>query len=382
MKTEELTLKPLFHKDNWVVGIYFPYNDAFIALVKSVGATWSRTHKCWWLPNDKASMNNLITACRGKVRVNLTQLKPKKEAVPAKTKKQKENLPQLVPNEYISRLERMRYSENTISSYTSLFNEFLNYIHPTTHQAFTEEDIRGYQDWLVNKKKVSRSTQNAAINAIKFYLEKVTMGDRKSYYVERPRKEKKLPIVLSEEEVISILSATKHPKHRLAFALIYSTGMRISEVINLRKADVDLDRNLVHVKGAKGKKDRVTTISKQLKPVIEEYYKSFKPKYWFFEGLGKKKYSPSSIRASLKRSVAATGILKHVTPHTFRHSFATHLLERGTDTRYIQELLGHSSPETTAIYAQVSTKSLRKVENPLDAILRDKQLINKNIASK
>jgi len=383
MQTDGKTIqvKALTHNNLPILGLYFPFDDALKELVKSLGARWSQSLKCWWIANEKQHLNALFVAAKGKAWIDYSDLKGKQTPINAAVKSEVKPaaLKALLPQEYKDRLVRMRYSKSTIDSYSFLFNEFLNRIAPIGVNEFNEEHIRHYQDWLVNTKKVALSTQNSAINAIKFYLEKVAGGERKTYYIERPRKEKKLPIILSEEEVLRIFSATQNPKHRLTFAMLYSTGMRISEILNLRIQDVDLDRNLVHIKAAKGKKDRITIISHALKPVIETYYQEYKPNYWFIEGPGRTKYTAGSIRQSLFRSVKAANITKHVTPHTFRHSFATHLLERGTDTRYIQELLGHSSPETTAIYAQVSNKSLQNLRNPLDAILNDIKLNNNNL---
>jgi integrase/recombinase XerD len=379
-RLKQIVVKPLTHRGERVFGLYFEIDDELKELVKSLGAKWSSTQKCWWILNNPKNLNALVLNAKGKAWIDYTALKNENKKPPARnTKQEKAVLKWLLPESYTKSLVRMRYSENTISSYSFHFNEFLNHIAPANINNFTDQDIRKYQDWLVTVKKVSQSTQNIAINAIKFYLEKVSEGQRKVYYIERPRKEKRLPVVLSEEEVLRIFSATPNPKHRLIFAMLYSTGMRISEILQLRIQDVDLDRNLVHIKAAKGKKDRISVIGQVLKPIIETYYQEFKPRYWFIEGPGRTQYSASSVRQSLARSVTAAQITKHVTPHTFRHSFATHLLERGTDTRYIQELLGHSSPETTAIYAQVSNKSLRRIENPLDAILRDNNLKNKQL---
>lgn len=373
---KRITVKPLLHKNLNVLGLYFAYDDELKQLAKSAGARWSATNKCWWIENSPKNFKHLFEIFEGKAWLDINLLKKHELNSQKKIKVPKE---MLVPTEYKDRLLRMRYSQSTISNYCSLFNSFLHFIKPKDYKSFNELDIRKFQDCLVNVKKVSRSTQNSAINAIKFYLEKVEGGERKTYYVERPRKEKKLPTVLSEQEVLKIFSATPHPKHRLAFALIYSTGMRISELINLHIHDVDLGRTLVHIKNAKGKKDRITTISENLVPIIETYLETHKPNYWFFEGPNRKKYSASSIRASLHKSVERAGIKKHVTPHTFRHSFATHLLEAGTDTRYIQELLGHSSLETTAIYAKVSNKYLQNIRNPLDRIFDNKSLISNTL---
>lgn len=375
-----IQIKHLALDNSKVFGLYFDYDPKLKELVKKSGATWSHYNKCWWIANSPENLNTLFITFRRKAWLDISALgNTKKEAKNVPEVQILKNVKMLVPDAYQNKLRRMRYSESTQKTYGHLFNEFLNYIAPISIHDFNDDHIRKYQDWLVEGKKVSSSTQNSAINAIKFYLEKVMGGERKTYFIERPRKEKRLPIVLSEQEVLRIFSVTKNLKHRLTFAMLYSTGMRVGEIMNLRIQDVDLNRDLVHIRAAKGKKDRVSIISEALKPVIKAYYKEFNPRYWFIEGPSRKQYSASSVRQSLARSVKAAQITKHVTPHTFRHSFATHLLERGTDMRYIQELLGHSSAETTAIYTQVSNKSLRSIENPLDAILRDKTLNTKQL---
>ncbi|MCM5664196.1 tyrosine-type recombinase/integrase [Galbibacter mesophilus] len=363
-------IKRLTHKGQKVLGLFFDYNEDLKILCKNYGAYWSASKKAWLIADSEKNIKKI-----GSVFHNKAFLKFQFSSTNEKNKSpQKKNL---VPETYLKTLKRMRYSASTQRAYKYLFNEFLNFIYPTPVQDFTEEDIRKYQDWLVTKKKVSISTQNQAINAIKFYLEKINQQERATYYIERPIKETKLPTVLSENEVLRILSSTKNLKHRLAFALIYSTGVRISELLNLRIKDFDLDRNMVYIRSAKGKKDRVSIISKALKPVLVTYLKEFKPNYWILEGPNRKAYSASSIRMALKKSIKKAEITKHVTPHTLRHTLATHLLDRGTDTRYIQQLLGHNSPKTTAIYAHVSTRSLQNINNPLDALLNDKAL-NKN----
>lgn len=375
-----IQVKALTHKENAVLGLFFAYDTDLHAIVKTAGARWSRTLRCWHLPNTKENFSKLFVLFKDKAWLDISALREASTKVADKKPiVKKVVLQQLLPVNYTEKLERLRYSPSTIKTYGSLFNEFLNFIVPATHLEITEEHINNYQNWLVNTKKVSRSTQNQAVNAIKFYLEKVQGGACQTYYIDRPKKESRLPTVLSESEILQIFAATNNFKHRLVFAFMYGTGMRISEIISLRIQDIDIDRTLVHIKQAKGKRDRITVLSEQLIPVIATYLERYKPKYWFLEGPTKKQYSASSIRQSLARSVGGTNITKKVTPHTLRHSFATHLLERGTDIRYIQELLGHSSPETTAIYTHVSEKTLRKVQSPLDAILNDKNLTNNNL---
>lgn len=200
----------------------------------------------------------------------------------------------------------------------------------------------------------------------KFYYEKVLKGKRKVYLIERPREEKYLPEVLSKEEVKLLLNATDNLKHKAILMTIYSGGLRVSEAVNLKIKDIDSNRMQIRVSQSKGKKDRYTLLSKKALEVLRKYVSEYKPKDWLFEGLGGEEYSRRTITEILRKSVEKTGIKKHVTVHTLRHSFATHLLEAGTDIRYIQSLLGHENTKTTEIYTHITTKGFDQIKSPLD----------------
>jgi site-specific recombinase XerD len=194
----------------------------------------------------------------------------------------------------------------------------------------------------------------------------VLNGNRKFYYVERPPKEQALPVVLSEQQVQAILSSITNLKHKCILLVLYSAGLRIGELLTLQLGDVDADRMQIHLKGAKGKKDRFTLLSAKTWQYLQQYLELYQPKQYLFEGAPAKPYSLSSVQAIYKEACLKAGIEKRVTLHTLRHSFATHLLERGTDLRYIQSLLGHHSPKTTEIYTHISTKAIQQVKSPLD----------------
>jgi site-specific recombinase XerD len=186
------------------------------------------------------------------------------------------------------------------------------------------------------------------------------------YNLHRPKKEHKLPKVLSKNEVKKILDSSKNIKHKSILMLIYSAGLRRSELLNLHISDIDSERMVINIRGAKGKKDRISLLSGNMLNMLRDYYKKFKPVKYLFEGPGNSKYSSTSVSNILKKATAKAGINKKVTPHMLRHSFATHLLEQGTDLRYIQELLGHSSSKTTEIYTHVSKRAIDKIKNPID----------------
>lgn len=196
--------------------------------------------------------------------------------------------------------------------------------------------------------------------------EKVLGRPLRTYYVQRPKKERVLPNVLSEEEVATILKCAENLKHKAMLSLIYSSGLRLGELINLTIHDIDSKRMLIIIKQGKGKKDRVSLLSVKVLEILREYFKKYKPKDYLFEGQFGEQYSPTSVQKVFKIAKQKAGIKKKATVHTLRHSFATHLLEHGTDLRYIQSLLGHQSPKTTEIYTHITKRGLDKIKSPFD----------------
>ena len=263
-------------------------------------------------------------------------------------------------------LIQKRYSDNTQRIYCNYFKDFYTYFENKNLEKISVDQINKYIFNLIQLKNISISQQNQRINAIKFYYEKV-LGRSKQYYeLHRPNKEHKLPKVLSKNEVKKILNSCKNIKHHCILMLIYSAGLRRSELLDLKIFDINSERMLININGAKGKKDRISLLSENTLRILREYYKEYKPKEYLFEGAKGGKYSPTSVAKVLKNAANKAGIKKTITPHMLRHSFATHLLEQGTDLRYIQELLGHSSSKTTEIYTHVSKKAINKIKNPVD----------------
>ena len=273
-----------------------------------------------------------------------------------------------LPKEYLELLTRKRYSPNTIKTYTCYFRDFIMYFSDHDLQSITPEQIKKYLLNLISYKRISASQQNQRINAIKFYYEQV-LGRKKVYYhLERPKREKKLPVVLSKDEIKTILRNTNNLKHKCILMTLYSGGLRRSELIKMEISDIDSDRMLIRIRNSKGGKDRHTLLSRKLLNILREYYRIYHPVRWLFEGPGGKPYSATSIENIFRRALKKSAIQKRATPHTLRHSFATHLLEQGINLRYIQELLGHASITTTEIYTRVSTHNLSQIKNPLDNI--------------
>lgn len=277
------------------------------------------------------------------------------------------------PNFYEAVRKELRlrnYAHKTAKSYLSCLRSFVKYIHPRHPRDIGESDIRDYLLYLIETKSLAAATVNQVFNALRFlYVElyKMSFAIRD---LPRPRKDRKLPVVISQEEMKPIFEAIDNMKHRIILMLTYSAGLRVGEVVKLKPEDIDGNRRLIHIRGAKGKKDRYTILSETILEGLREYWKLYKPKTWLFEGQYEgKPINIRSVQKVFERAVTKANIRKDVSVHSLRHAFATHLLESGVDLRYIQELLGHSSSKTTEIYTHVSKKSIGTIRSPLDNIV-------------
>lgn len=260
-----------------------------------------------------------------------------------------------------------RYSKNTIKTYCDSLQIFFKFNATENLEQLTIEHLIKFNNEHILKNNYSASYQNQVINAIKLFYRNRFNKTMEVDFIQRPRREKRLPNVLSKLEVKSILESPINLKHRAMLSLIYACGLRRSELLNLTLKDVLSDRHLLFIRQSKGKKDRMLPISDKLISMLREYYRAYKPKTWLFEGQNPgEQYSERSIQLVLNQALNKARINKPVTLHWLRHSYATHLLENGTDLRYIQELLGHSSSKTTEIYTHVSTHSIQKIKSPFD----------------
>ena len=278
----------------------------------------------------------------------------------------KQNRSTELPPGYLEKLIQIRYSQNTIKTYVTYMRSFREEFSERELDSITSQEINKYILKLIRTRGISVSQQNQRINAIKFYYEKVLGRKRMYYNVNRPKKEKRMPGILTADEVELLLKHCNNLKHKCILMTLYSGGLRRSELINLKISDIDSQRMLIRITNSKGNKDRNTLLSEKLLKFLRDYYRYHKPRYWLFEGRGGGQYSATSIANILRKALKKARIEKNATPHTLRHSFATHLLEQGINLRYIQELLGHSSIKTTEIYTHVSSKQLSKIKNPLD----------------
>lgn len=353
--------------------VSFPYDPNLVAKVRIIdGRKWHKDKKYRTFPNTDGTLEKILEvfegeeihidpALKGTVPDLLTEQSGVVES--ALSLQDKRHDFEDLRRELVSR----KYSYKTIKGYIYYNRDFLNFINKKPTE-INESDIKDYLLYLAEEKKAATSTLNQAINALKFYYG--TMLERKFVYeVKRLRKDKKLPLVLSKEEVAKILHSVDNLKHRTILMLTYSAGLTVGEVVRLKIEDIEGKRMLIHVKGSKGRKDRYTILSAKALEMLRQYWKKYKPAKWLFEGAKEGRHlSIRSVDKIFRNACNKTGIKKDVSVHTLRHSFATHLLEGGTDLRYIQELLGHAHSKTTEIYTHVSNKSLGKIMSPLDTL--------------
>lgn len=348
------------------IKLNFPFSKHHIAKIKTLPLSyWNNEEKHWTLPFTPTIQKEIENYFRS------FGFTIKCRHIESKTKENKEKKNYIndrpFPKEYIDRMVLKKYSENTKRTYITAFGDFINYYKTIPLDQITHDQFKAYLLYMVEKRKISASFQNQVINAIKFYYEKILGWDKIPFlYVERPFMEQNLPTVLSVEEVLHIFNCVDNLKHKTILLTIYSAGLRLSELINLKIKDIDTDRKSIFVKDAKGKKDRRTILSDNLVKYLNEYLPKYKPHTWLFEGQDGGQYSDSSVSKIFRSACDLAGIKKKASPHTLRHSFATHMLEGGTDLRYIQELLGHSSSKTTEIYTHITRKGIENLRSPLD----------------
>jgi integrase/recombinase XerD len=351
----EVVVKPVWHHGIRKVGLFFENNPTCYQAIKKInGSRFSKSCSCWVVSFNSGLLQEILKVFSGIAAVNMDDLSVHQYD------------PKECPPTYQELLIRKRYSPSTIKNYISQFSSFINYFPALSLSDLNDDHVKSYMHYLITEKKVSSSTQNIVINSIKFYYEQVLGESQKLYALERPMKENKLPKVLSKNEVSSVLTACENNKHKTMLYLIYAAGLRRSELINLRITDIDMDRKVIYIRMAKGNKDRITLLSEKIQIVLHDYIAKYKPSEWLFEGATRQRYSESSLQKVFKHALLKSGIKKYVTLHSLRHSFATHLLESGTDIRYIQALLGHSSCKTTEIYTHVTRKGFENIRSPFD----------------
>jgi integrase/recombinase XerD len=378
--SKEIKLDFKKHKDIIVVCFIFSYDEKLINLAKELNCSWSKTLKCWYLQKDKFDLNKVFNHFKSVAYIDYSKLKNKNSLHQTSKKiNLKERLTEnekKAVNDFFKYLQGKRFSSQTLKSYTYLVAEFLHF--NKNIQIEKIRDIEIFLETVYIEKQASISTQRQFISAINHYLIFIKANFTLDFKSFAPKKDKKLPNVLSKEEIILLIQVTKNLKHRLCIALLYSSGLRIGELLKLKIEDIDFYRKALKISMGKGRKDRFVPLANSLLPMLQNYLNTYKPKTYLIENdTLNSQYAATSVRSFLNQNLKKAGILKKVTPHTLRHSYATHLLENGTDIRYIQTLLGHSKPETTMIYTHVQSADLQKINNPLDLIVKQLQNSNK-----
>ena len=359
------------HKKESQLLLKFSFDNTLIGLIKSIrGTHWSKTMNAWYLKNSEENLSLILELFKGVTKVDTSKVIKKTHFKRNLTESQRKLL-----NAFYLFLKGKRYSKSTIQTYTFFIADFINFHTKTPIEELTNRDVELFIETVFIERKYSVSSQRQFISALKIFTTFCPQTKINDLSLERPKKSRILPNILSQEEVLKIIQLTRNLKHRAIIVLLYSSGLRIGEVTSLLLKNIDILRRQINVEGGKGRKDRFVVLANTFLPLLQNYLSTFKPAFYFVEGLEGKKYSQSSIRKFLFNSVQKAGISKKVTPHTLRHSYATHLLENGVGLRHIQELLGHAKPETTMIYTHVAKKDLLGIQSPLDTILLQ---LNKN----
>lgn len=357
-------IRSIDHKAKSCYGIFFNYNAEITRVVKSNGASWTKTHTCWYIPaNDKAllALTNTLEKTFG------LQIVLDEKAKAGRANLFLDPVTETLLKTLESWMKSRRYSLPTIERYRDVLRIFFQFFKAKAVHEITSNDVVRFNNEYILHRKLSHAYQNQFVNALKLFYKQTHNRDIQLALEQRPKTQKTLPNVLSKEEVKLILDAHANIKHKVMLSLIYSCGLRCGELLRLKPLHVDSKRNLLIIKQAKGRKDRIVPLSLKIIEMLRQYYSAFRPQLYLFEGQKKgEPYDERSLQAVLKQALAKASINKPVSLHWLRHSYATHLLENGTDLRYIQELLGHSNSKTTEIYTHVSTKNLQNITSPFD----------------
>jgi len=340
---------------------------------------WHDGLKLWYVPWRKNIVGELFSLFKGRYFIDYQKyyqaMNPKPLPTPSNFEKAHLTLApidehrQKLVNQFGIYLGQQRYSESTIKTYKDALSVFFRYFADKLIDEIDNQDLILFNQNYIIKYGYSEAYQNQFVNAVKLFYNKIQYKKLDVEAIERPRREKRLPHVLSKEEVKLIIESLNNIKHRAMLSMIYACGLRRSELLHIKLTDIDSKRGVVVIRQSKGKKDRIVPIGEKLLELLRTYYKTSHPKTYLFEGqVPGETYSERSLQLVLKAAVDKVKIKKPVTLHWLRHSYATHLLESGTDLRYIQELLGHNSSRTTEIYTHVSTRNLQQIQSPFDTL--------------
>ena len=348
---------PFVHNQRNILMVQFDYNKELVNRFRELpGARWSKTLKSWYLPDTSTY----------RIRFGVDQ----KSAIGNAVIQQRDEVNKPAVKKMEELLILKNYSPSTCKTYLTEFAQLLYVLKKMPVETMGYDRLRKYFAWCITTNKISANQLHSRINAVKFYFENILKMDRFTYEIPRPKKPLLLPKVLGEDAVVRLLAAAENTKHKLLLSLCYGMGLRVSEVCALKIVDIDSDRMQVNIVAAKGKKDRYVNLPYSLLEDLRIYYKSYRPSIFLFEGQFGDCYSIRSAQQVFKNCLQKAEINKSMGIHGLRHSFATHLMENGTDISIIQKMLGHNDIKTTLIYTHVSKKSIAKVESPLDKIKR------------
>ena len=339
-----------------VIFIHFENKMEYRVFLKQniPSARWSPQNKAWFVA-DTSAFRKLFH-------------------LPAKLYLGKEALRNIHPNnqtqftDFINHLRLNAYSESTIKTYAIELAQWFYALDAVFAFQVTPEDIKSYLLYCINELHLSENQIHSRLNALKYYYEKVLHQEKFFFEIPRPKKKSTLPKVFSQKEIILLFEVTINPKHRMMLKLGYGLGLRVSEIAQLKVTSIDSSRMMVHIENAKGKKDRYVPLPESILLELRAYYIQYKPKVYLFEHNANDPISTRTIQAVFKNAMNKAQINKKVGIHGLRHSYATHLLEQGTDMSFIQKLLGHNHVKTTEVYAKVTNTFLSKVVSPLDTL--------------
>lgn len=405
---QTIVLKPLFHKNAECIGIYTERNAALNNfLQKEASAKWSRTNTCWYVPCTQPNYQQLCQALKGKATLNVQELKKylseRKKSNPVAIAQTKTIIkpPTLKPaqktinpqqqhiiyklsadnNDALQKFKQQlvlkSYSPSTIRTYENEFRQFLQTIKDVPAKDFTTQRVKDYLQYCFEKLKLSENTLHSRMNALKFYYEQVLKREKFFWEIPRPKKPMILPKLLNENELRKLFTALQNKKHKAMLFTAYSAGLRVSEIVNLKIEHIDSKRMQIFIERAKGKKDRYVSLSPLVLDILRKYLQEYKPvpKTWLFESEQTQTAYPSrTVQQIFANAKHKAGIRKEVGIHSLRHSFATHLLDKGTDIKYIKDLLGHFNIKTTERYLHVSKKQLVNIVSPLDDLYKDGEI--------
>jgi site-specific recombinase XerD len=378
----EVRLEP-FEEEKKRMMVYLPAISALIQQVKRyAGSRYSKANGCYILPSTPAMFQQLLELANqhgigvtNHLPANYLHRRNAPRIKQIRLEQTIDNLHKLCPPQGRIYVDAMtdymlasNLSDNTIRNYAQAMITFLRHFEYRNPQEIKREDIIRLLGGMM-KKGLSASSGHTLVNAVKYYYREVLKYENFEIDLPRPKKESHLPSFLTRDECTSIFQKIQNPKHKLVLMLAYGAGLRLSEVVTLRWDDILMAEHKIHVKEGKGRKDRIVMLPYLVVAYIDIYRKLYNSKEWVFDGQYKgEHYSGSSVQQVMRRAVANAGLMKKATVHTLRHSFATHLIESGTDLRFIQALLGHSSIKTTVIYTHLTKKGIDKIQSPLDQI--------------